>query len=440
MKALKNATLVHLHPPEVENGMDVVIDGTEIVATGRGAASGVRASSAIDCGGRVVMPGLVCGHAHFYSALSRGILARIPQSDDFVSTLANLWWRLDRAIDKEILEASALVAATDALKAGCTAVIDHHASPSFISGSLDVLKGCLEKVGLRGVLCYETTDRNGRQGMEEGIEENKRFARLAEEEKGSKGRERVVEAMIGGHAPFTLSDDGLRALGDLVRESGRGFHVHVAEDGFDPSFSHRYAGKDPLVRLDENGLLTDRSLIAHGVFLSAADRDLLNRRDGFLVHNCRSNMNNRVGYNARLSDLKHVALGTDGIGADMLAELAFAYFKNRDAGGVLEPGDFARFLQNGNEILGRCFGESFGRVRRGYKADLVILDYFPPTPLESANVAGHAVFGMGGSQVDTVIVNGKIVMEGRRLASDESAVSAAAREAARKLWRKMDEL
>jgi putative selenium metabolism protein SsnA len=440
MIALKNATLVHLHPAEVETGMDVVIDGTEIVATGRGAASGVHTSQVVDCAGRLCMPGLVCGHAHIYSALSRGILARIAPSSDFVSVLQHLWWRLDRAIDAEILQASAKVAAVEAIMAGCTAVIDHHASPSFIAGSLDVIKKALEEAGLRGVLCYEVTDRNGPQGMEEGIAENARFVGIVEDEKGRKGKGRLTEAMIGGHAPFTIPDCGLTSLGDLVRETQRGFHVHAAEDAFDPSFSHRLYGCDPLERLEAFGLLTDKSLIAHGVHLGEGDRERLVRHDSFLAHNPRSNMNNSVGYARFIHEVKRAVLGTDGIGADMLEEMKFAYFKHRDSGGSLFPQDFARILCGGSDLLGRCFSESFGRVRKGYKADLIVVDYRPPTPLESSNVAGHAVFGMSGGQVETVIVNGRIVMENRTFSWDVLETARAAREAARKLWRRMDEM
>ncbi len=439
MIALKNATLAQLHPAEVESGMDVVIDGTEIVATGRGAASGVHASRVIDCAGKLLMPGFVCGHTHIYSALSRGILARISPSTDFVSVLRNLWWRLDRAIDAEILRSCALTAAVDAIRAGCTAVIDHHASPSFITGSLDVIKKALEEAGLRGILCYEVTDRNGDAGMEEGIAENARMAKIVEEERESRGKARLVEAMIGGHAPFTIPDRGLKALGDLVRETQRGFHVHAAEDAFDPAFSHLH-GRDPLERLEEHGLLTDKSLIAHGVRLGEADRERLARRDSYLAHNARSNMNNSVGYMASLPETKKAVLGTDGIGADMLEELKFSYFKHRDAGGPLTPGDFARMLASGSELLGRCFGESFGRIRKGFKADLVVLGYTPPTPLEAGNLAGHAVFGMSSGQVETVIVNGRIVMESRSFSWDVAEAYRAAREAARRLWKRMDEL
>jgi putative selenium metabolism protein SsnA len=445
MMLLKNATVVYLHPAQVLVGSDIAIDGGTIAAVGREAAAVPKASvqRTVDLAGRVVMPGLVCGHTHFYSALARGVLARIAPSSDFVSTLQNLWWKLDRAIDREILEASAMAAALDAVQSGCTCVIDHHASPSFIAGSLDVVAACLERVGLRGVLCYETTDRNGRDGALSGIEENRRFAAKVEAEsraggEGPRAGSRLVEAMIGGHAPFTLGDETLEALAAVVRGTGRGFHVHVSEDPFDASDSHLEHGRDPLARVAAHGLLSDRALIAHGVHLPPADRDILAASGAFLAHNARSNMNNHVGYQQALPSLAKVVLGTDGIGSDMLEECRAAYFKHRDAGGPLGPGDFARFLQAGNDLVQRCFGGRFGSVEPGAAADLVVLDYRPPTPLVAENVAGHLVFGMRSADVDTVIVNGTIIMNDRRFPFDTEPVFAHAREAARKLWRNMD--
>jgi putative selenium metabolism protein SsnA len=407
---------------------------------GAGTTRTAAGAKVIDLAGKIVMPGLVCGHTHFYSALARGLMARVAPSTDFVSHLQHLWWRLDRAIDREILRASGLVGAVEAVRAGCTSVVDHHASPSFIGGSLDVLAECLALVGLRGVLCYEATDRNGQEGLEEGIAENARFARSVEAGRASPGGKRLVEAMIGGHAPFTISDQGLRGLSDACRSTGRGFHVHVAEDTFDPSFSHSRYELDALARLDSFGLLERPALIAHGLYLTAADRALLNARGGTLAHNCRSNMNNSVGYNRALPEVKTAVLGTDGIGSDMFEETRTAYFKHRDAGGPLSPGDFVRFLQNGNEVVARSFGGRFGRVEQGSAADLVVLDYAAPTPLVAANVAGHFVFGMASSHVQTVIVNGAVVMEDRRFPWDTGPALADARAQAARLWERMDNL
>lgn len=441
MILLRNAVLVHLDPPEVRSGVDVSVDGTRIASVEAAGRVGkpAPADRSIDLAGGILMPGLVCGHNHFYSGLARGLLARVEPATDFVSTLSNLWWRLDRALDEETLTAGAMVCCVEAIRAGCTAVVDHHASPSFIGGSLDALRRCFQRAGLRGVLCYETTDRNGARGMEEGIEENRRFARGVEERRKAEGGV-LVEAMVGGHAPFTLPDGALEALGRTVGETGRGFHVHVSEDAFDPSFAHRTCGKDPLARLDAFGLLSDRTIIAHGVHLTEAERELLERRRCFLAHNARSNMNNRVGYAAALPRHGNAVLGTDGIGSDMLEELKLAWFKHRDAGGPLSPADFLRMLQNGSALLSRCFGDRFGRIEPGARADLVVLDYQAPTPLTAANLGGHAVFGMGSRDVRTVLVDGRIVMEDRRFPWDTEEAFRTAREAARKLWSAMDGL
>lgn len=461
MTLLKNATVVRLHPSEVLEATDVAIEGGLIAAVGREAAAPKnRPERTIDLAGRVLMPGLVCGHTHFYSALSRGVLARVAPSTDFVSTLRNLWWRLDRAIDREILEASGMAAALDAIQSGCTCVVDHHASPSFIAGSLDVLAACLERAGLRGVLCYETTDRNGRDGALEGVEENRRFAAKLDAERRAGGGQgtgpaagpgnarrvapanapRLLEAMIGAHAPFTLDDETLDELAGAVHAARRGLHVHVSEDPYDAARSHHEHGRDPLARLAAHGLLSDRALIAHGVHLPPADREILAASGAFLAHQARSNMNNHVGYHEALPALPRVALGTDGIGSDMFEECRTAYFKHRDAGGPLGPGDFARFLQAGNEVARRCFGGTFGTVEPGAVADLVVLDYRPPTPLVAENLAGHLVFGMRSADVESVIVNGTFVYEGRRFPFDTEPVLGQAREAARKLWRNMDAL
>ncbi|HSV91682.1 MAG TPA: putative aminohydrolase SsnA [Desulfobacterales bacterium] len=443
---LKNATLVHLHPPGVLASTDVAIEGGLIARVGRsrGAAGPAHPPDrTLDLAGKVLMPGIVCGHTHFYSALARGVLARIAPSADFVQTLQNLWWRLDRAIDREILEASALAAALEAVQRGCTCIVDHHASPSFIEGSLDVIASCLERVGLRGVLCYETTDRNGPEGAAAGIGENRRFARRVEAARLARGPGAVpalVEATIGGHAPFTLGDATLDGLSRVVRETGRGFHVHVCEDAYDASHSHRVHGQDPLARVAAHGLLTDRAIIGHGVHLGAADRELLVQSGAFLAHNARSNMNNHVGYQHALPSLPRVALGTDGIGSDMFEEFRAAFFKHRDAGGPLWPGDFARFLQAGNDLVQRCFGGTFGSIEPGAVADLAVLDYRPPTPLVDENVAGHLAYGISSADVETVIVNGRVVLENRRFPFDTEPVLRQARDAARKLWANMDAL
>ena len=440
MLVIKGATAVEFDPPRVREDCDIVIEGNKIAAAGTGAGKGVSAREVIDGSGKIVFPGIVCSHHHIYSALSRGIMAEIGPTPDFVSILKNLWWRLDRAIDEDSLHLSTLSAGMDAIRCGTTAVIDHHASPEFIEGSLDVVKQGLELLGMRGSTCYEVSDRCGRDGMIAGIKENRRFA-LETQAAADRGEgPHLVEAYIGGHAPCTIPEEGYEMLGDVIGETGRGLHLHVAEDRYDVSHSHLKYGEDIVTRLDRHGLLDSRTLLIHGVHLSEQEIEILNERDGFLVHNARSNMNNSVGYNRNLPKLRNLALGTDGIGADMYAELQTAYFKHKDEGGSWWPGDFLKALQAGNRILERSFGESFGRLESGYMADVVVARYAPPTPLVPENVAGHFVFGMNAGITDTVVINGSVVLRGGAFPDDidEQAIAAGAREQGLKLWERMN--
>ncbi len=426
-------------PPAVWDNVDVVIDGGTIVDVGTNIAGNYKAEKVIDGSDKLVYPGLVCSHHHYYSGLSRGVLAEIGPTPDFVSTLKNLWWRMDRALDEESTYYSSIISSIDAIKAGTTAVIDHHASPSYITGSLSTIKRGFEDSGLRGMTCYEVTDRNGLDQMKEGVEENIRFAK--EIDSGIKaGKDHLVDAHIGGHAPCTIPDEGMEMIADAVKQTGRGLHLHVAEDRYDVSQSHIVYGQDIVKRLDSFGMLNDKTILVHGIYLSPEEIEILNGHDGFLVHNARSNMNNNVGYNEKLSSYRNLALGTDGIGANMYEELKFAYFKHKDAGGPMWPGDYLKFLANGNVLLERNFKAKFGRLEKGYKADLVIADYLSPSPLVAENIGGHMVFGMTSGDVETVIINGRVVMENREFPFDVKEIYAKAAAAAKRVWDNMDKI
>ncbi|PSV47489.1 putative aminohydrolase SsnA [Photobacterium indicum] len=441
MLLLKNATAVQFEPAFIKEGVDIAIDGSTIKEVGANLSMKYPDAIVKEMHGKLVMPGLVCSHNHFYSGLARGVMADIKPSPDFISILKNLWWRMDRALDEEAVYYSGLICSLEAIKSGCTSVIDHHASPNYIGGSLSTLRKGFIKAGLRGMTCFETTDRNG--GMKEmmaGVEENIAFAQLIDRAKEEGTEPYLVEAHIGAHAPFTVTNDGLAMMAEAVQATGRGIHVHVAEDRYDVTHSHHHYGQDIVERLDSFGLINEKTLLAHGLFLSDRDIDILNAKDGFLVHNARSNMNNNVGYNNKLTRFKNVALGTDGIGADMLEELKFSFFKHRDAGGPLWPDSFMKNLWNGNEILARNFGAKFGRLEAGNKADLTILDYTSPTPFVADNLAGHVAFGMNAGNVNSVMVEGRFVYEDRAFPFDIAPIYAEASKVAERLWKTMDQL
>ncbi|TVR93732.1 MAG: putative aminohydrolase SsnA [Spirochaetaceae bacterium] len=444
MILIKNATALEFDPPRIRKNIDILIEGSTIKAVGSNLGadsslvSGGEPDKVIDAAGRLVYPGIVCSHNHYYSGLARGIMANIGPTPDFMSILKNLWWRMDRAIDEPSLRASALVCNLDAIRAGTTSVIDHHASPNFIDGSLDVLKEAFEQVGIRGASCYEATDRHGRKDMLAGVQENIRFATALDAEKAAGTYSGLFECHVGGHAPCTLPDEGLEAMSAAMQATGRGLHLHVGEDAYDVSHSHVTYGEDIAQRLDRFGLLGPRSILVHAVHLSSAEIELINERDTFLVHNARSNMNNNVGYNNQLPEYKNLAIGSDGMGGDMFTELKHAYFKHKDAGGPWWPGDYLKALAAGNRILERNFGGTFGLLEPGYAADIVIAEYDPPTPLLPENIAGHFVFGMDASITRTVLVHGRLVYEEGQFPFDTAEIYANAREQAAKLWARMD--
>jgi putative selenium metabolism protein SsnA len=426
---IKGATVATLDPPLVE-AADLRVDGDRI-AERKPSLSARAGEEVLDVAGALVVPGLVNAHTHLYSALARGMPApRVPPRN-FVEILERVWWRLDRALDAESVYLSGLVGGIEAALSGTTLLIDHHASPSFIRGSLGALQRALEEVGLRSALCYEVTDRNGAEGRDRGLEENEAFQSVESS---------LTRGMIGGHASFTLSPESLDRLRALAQRTGGAVHVHAAEDKADVLDCRARYGVGLVQRLDAHGLLAARTLLAHCVHLTEAEVAEAHVRGCWIAHNPRSNMNNAVGY-APTEALRRAALGTDGMDEDMLAETRAAYLKMRDAGrGDAFPAAL-QLLAGGHRLAAALFGLPFGKLDAGAPADLVVLAYVPPTPLDTDNLGGHLLFGVDRSHVSSVMVAGRWVVRDRRVMGvDAAAAFARAREAARELWKRMDRL
>ena len=421
---LKGALLATFDPPGVEPA-ELRIVGETIAERGP-ALLPLSGEDVLDLSGALVLPGLVNAHTHLYSALARGMPGPPEPPQSFVEILERVWWRLDRALDEESTYLSGLVGAVEAALSGVTLLVDHHASPSFIRGSLTALRRAVEEVGLRSVLCYETTDRNGSEGRDLGVEENRQFL--------AHGTTRLTRGLVGAHASFTLGDESLERLAAVVRETGSGFHIHVAEDRADVEDCRRRFGCSLPERLARHGLLGPRTLLAHGVHLSSREITSVDETGAFFAHNPRSNMNNAVG-RAPVEAMARAALGTDGMDQDVLAEARAAFLKLRDAGLPDAAAHALRLLSGGQRLASALFGQSFGVLTPGAPADLVVLDYRPPTPLHSGNLAGHLLFGIDRSHVRSVMVAGRFVVRDRRLVTvDAGEVFTRAREAAPRLW------
>lgn len=395
--------LIHL---DGGSAPSVIVDGAivrDVLLGGEAPPSARR----LDCVGNAIRLGEVNAHTHLYSGLAPfGMPPPEVAPENFVQILERVWWRLDRALDAESLRAAARHYLAQALLFGTTTVIDHHESPTFLQGSLDVLADAADELGCRLITCYGATDRNGgREEGEAGLEECHRFVR--------RNQRPLVMGVVGLHASFTVSDATVMHAGELARELSVPVHVHVAEDGADVADARRRGARGPLERLKALGALPRGSIVAHGVCLTPeqvrqADADGL-----WLVHNPRSNAGNKVGRAESLSASRHVALGTDGYPADMREERA----------SVVVPVD----PESSRHLAAEVWGVRFS-LGPNSAADLVVW--------READDAERP-----GARPRHVVVGGRVVVEdGRLLTGDYDAIRADAERQAERLWARMKDV
>jgi putative selenium metabolism protein SsnA len=415
----------------------VVTEGYRIEAVGQAAyiASRYAEAEVVDCSGKIVLPGFICAHHHFYSTMARGMAPPGEPASNFVEVLERLWWKLDMALSEEDITLSTQIPLIECIRNGTTTIIDHHASPSYREGSLDLIEGAVRQAGLRASLCYEVSDRN-KPGA--GIAENERFIK-----KVGKGDGQIA-SLMGLHASFTVSDETVETCVGIAEDAGVGCHIHVAEDAADREDSLAKYGVPTINRLQSLGVTGEKSIFVHCVHIDEGEMEILADTNTIVVHNPESNMNNAVGVTKLLKLLEKgvlVGLGTDGMSSDMLSQMRCAYLLHRldnldPRVAFLEAPQI--LLWNNAEIAERQFGLRLGEIAEGRPADLAILDYHPPTPLSENNFLGHLIFGLVDATVDTTVCKGTILMRGKQiLALDEERISARSRELAPKMWTRL---
>ncbi len=373
----------------------------------------------IDCEGKLVTKSFAVGHHHAYSALARGMPPPKKSPKNFLEILKYIWWNLDKALDKESIEASALATAIACAKAGATFVIDHHASPNFIEGSLDVIAGAFEKVGVSHLLCYEISDRDGQDKTEKALAETESFLQSR-------------QGLVGLHASFTVSDNTLKKAVGLMRKYNSGIHIHVAEDEYDQQQCVKNHGKRVVERLHDFGVLeSSKTILAHCLHINETEREVVKNSKACVVQNTESNLNNNVGFfNSR--DLgKRIMLGTDGMHSDMIRSAQAAYFVGQSKDEIDFQVAYDRFVMVHNYLASNMFsgdGEN----------NLVVLDYDAPTEINQNNFLGHFIFGFSSNNVQHVISDGRLIVKNRKvLHVDEKDVTAFARDQSKRLWKKL---
>lgn len=445
---ITNGTLITLGAENrvIENGA-VYIRGDKIVDIGatNHLITKYPNTERLDAHGKLVMPGSIVSHTHFYGAFARGMsLPPGPPPKNFPEILQQLWWKIDRALTLEDCKLSALVCLVDAIRNGTTTLIDHHASPNAIDGSLDAIADAVLESGLRASLCYEVTDRNGLAGARGGIRENVRFIKQVSSRQYAGGSKRLA-ASFGLHASFTVSDKTLEQCLDAIDGLGAGFHIHVAEDIADEDDALQKYRMRVGDRLAECGVLGAKTIAAHCVHVDATEIEGLRRTHTNVAHNPRSNMNNAVGVADVLGMLRrgiNVGLGNDGFTNNQFAEMKTAYLLHKSARRdprVMGADQVLQMAYANNAKIAQVFWKpQIGELSVGAFADIILLDYVPFTPLTAGNFPWHLIFGMDGTHVTHTICAGKLLMQDRQLLTlDEEAIAAKAKEAARRVWKRV---
>jgi putative selenium metabolism protein SsnA len=376
-------------------------------------------TSVIDCTGKYVTKSFAVGHHHAYSALARGMGAPKKSPRNFHEILQYIWWTLDRHLDRETIEYSALVTAMECARTGSTFVIDHHSSPFAVSGSLEIIAGAFEKVGISHLLCYEVSDRDSKTIAREGLDETAGW--LA----GHQG-------LVGLHASFTVGDETLEQAVELMHRYDSGIHIHVAEDVYDQEMCRADHDKRVVERLAAAGVLgSPKTILVHCLHLDEMERELVANSPVWVAENCESNLNNDVGHFNGAGLGENIMLGTDGMHSDMLQGVKAAFFAGRHFDNITAESAYRR-LRNVHRYLSE----------NGFSGDgennLVVIDYDSPTPVTHENFISHLLYGISSRHITDVISGGRLIMKNRRLTTvDEQVILKESKKQAARLWQKM---
>jgi putative selenium metabolism protein SsnA len=416
----------------------VLVDGNEIIEVCKDKGTPQDPElDVIEGNGKILMPGFINSHTHIYSTFARGMGFSPFNPSTFRELLEQLWWRLDRALNLEDVYYSALVASLEMVRNGITTFVDHHSSPNAIRGSLNqIVKASIQEAGMRGVVCYETSDRDGERAKREAIDENLEARSIAQ-----RYPERA-SGLFGLHASFTLEDDTLSACAD----SGMSIHVHVGEGPEDGSVHQEKYQISPLQRFDHFGLLNDQSLLVHCLHVQDSDLKIIERNGSRVVFNPQSNMNNGAGL-PDYSKFKNldipVNLGSDGYGFDLTRDmrtlLLSQHLLKKDPVAFSVEDLFDVVFKNNANYVSKILQTKLGKIEQGYKADFVTFDYQPPTPMNGDNFLSHFYFAiMENCKPVDVFVNGDYLLrDGEFTLLDEEQLLKASKKQAESLWERI---
>lgn len=431
MKAIINVR-IYDYKNYIENGF-VVFD-EKIRKVGKMSDFKNDGYEVIDGNGQLLLPNFVCNHAHIYSIFARG-LALPFNPHNFVEILEQMWWKMDAKIDNKTTYYSGICAGKEFIENGVTTIIDHHASGTDIIKSLTMLKKSLvDDLGLRALLCFETSDR---YPVDKCIKENISFM--------DKFKSDHVRGLFGMHASMTLSDKTLKAVARKLGDNP--IHIHVAESEMDENDSFVKYHMSIMERLDKFGLVNPNSLIVHGVSISDKELDIVHKNNAYMVVNTTSNMNNAVGIPNVRNYLEHnikVLVGNDGLSSNMATEylnvLYTTHLYNKTPLG-LGLGEVLEMINSSYDYVSKMLGIKLGKIEKDYESDFLLVPYKPFTEMNSGNAFGHVFYGLYPSfRPNDVYASGKLLLKNRKIVSRKvNRLFDEANEVSKDLWRRIKE-
>lgn len=416
---LKNCTFIDFQTLEIKENVNILVE--------KGENGGIKFvdentidEKIIDCKNKIVTKSFVHGHHHAYSALALGMPQPPKKPLNFLEILQKIWWNLDKKLNAKQIEACGLVTAMQCAKNGVTLVIDHHSSPNSITGSLEILAESFERIGVSHLLCYEISDRDGKEKSKQALEETDYY--LSKK-----------QGLVGLHASFTVDNDTLEKAAQLVEKHNSGIHIHVAEDPIDEFLTYEKYGSTVIERLYKyNFLNNSKSILSHCLHLNERERHILSKSNCFIVQNVESNLNNEVG-TFDYEDLNHskIMIGTDGMHSDMIRATQSTFFVNKNHN-ELNLQNVYNHLRNNNKYI------KINNFKGDSDNNLIIFDYNPPTPFLQENILGHFFYGISSSDIIHVISNGELILENKKLTKiNEQEILIFARQQAKELWKKI---
>lgn len=402
--------------PYIECG-GIIVEGTLIKEVGNFEDLKIKYPDAeiVEANNQIIMPAFINAHNHIYSSFARGLSIKNHNPKNFIEILEGLWWNLDNHLTLDNDKVSAKVTYLNCIENGVTTVFDHHASYKMTEGSLMELAKVAKDFKIRTCLCYEVSDRNGEEEMKKAVKENVDFIHYANNDTSD-----MIKGTMGLHASFTLSDETLRYVVEQNPE-GAGYHIHIAEGMTDLEDSLEKHGVRTVERLNSLGILGPKTVAGHCIYIDDNEIDILKKTDTMVVHNPESNMGNAVGAPDVLKIFNKgilIGLGTDGYTNDMIESYKVANIlqkhmhKDPNCAWSEIP---TMLFENNAKIANRFFSTPLGKIKEGYAADIIFVDYDPITPMDENNLNSHILFGMNGYSVTTTICNGEILMKDRKL-------------------------